>query len=832
MKKAFDQTVRDLKREVNKKVLKIPGIEQKILDATSNEPWGPHGSLLADIAQATRNIHEYQMIMHVIWKRINDTGKNWRHVYKALIVLEYLVANGSERVINEIKDHSYQILTLSNFQYIDSSGRDQGNNVRRKSQSLVALVNDKERIQEVRQKALANRDKYRSTFSTGGTYRPSSYSSTGGYGDRYDDDRYDGRYGSRDEDRNGYGREREWGYREDDRYGRGGDPYSREGDRYGRDFDDRYGRESYRDDDYRGSHSNDDYQYGSRNRSFDRDRDRSFDDDDHYSSRSGGGRADEPSRDERRFEHKLSEQNVGAPPSYEEVTRDTQPRLQEEKNGGIVAAAGPKASPPSAPKASSPRESASQSPDNAVPGVPAPAEPKAIDGFDEFDPRGSVSAALPAAPPAASSLEMDLFGSLPASDPINSVALVPVTSITTAPEADVSANLGFETNFVALSSASTVLSQPSENPFGEPPFKATQESSPAQQQNFAPVASVQLPSSSTGRAEPSLPAAPRMETTASFDFGGTFGDITYSPIVPNGQQPPFASPANLGPVMSEALAGGNVPGMLSPEAGTAAFVPSQVTQHAAPTNIQTTHSNLLPQSGPPAPLASQAAPVIAQVPQPTATNIQAGPHMNILSQSGLSGLPSPLGAVSTSALPPAKTQPSKEKFETKSTVWADTLSRGLVNLNISGPKINPHADIGIDFDSINRKEKLKEEKKSSAAPATSTVTMGKAMGTGSGIGRAGVGGLAAPPNPMMGSGMGMSGGVGTGMGMGIGGYGGGMNQPMGMGMNMGMGMGMGMPVRPPTGMVPSGPGVPGVVYNPMMGMSNYGSQRPYGGGYR
>lgn len=129
--------------------------------------------------------------------------------------------------------------------------------------------------------------RYRSTFSTGGTYRPSSYSSTGGYGDRYDDDRYDGRYGSRDEDRNGYGREREWGYRDDDRYGRSGDPYSREGERYGRDFDDRYGKESYRDDDFRGSRSNDDYQYGSRNKSFDRDRDRSFDDDDHYSSRYG-----------------------------------------------------------------------------------------------------------------------------------------------------------------------------------------------------------------------------------------------------------------------------------------------------------------------------------------------------------------------------------------------------------------------------------------------------------------------------------------------------------------------------------------------------------------
>ncbi|KAL9687033.1 hypothetical protein QQ045_031429 [Rhodiola kirilowii] len=116
MKKAFDQTVRDLKREVNKKVLKVPGIEQKVLDATSNESWGPHGTLLADIANASKNYHEYQLIMGIIWKRINDTGKNWRHVYKGLIVLEYLVANGSERVIDEIREHAYQIsVSLSHF---------------------------------------------------------------------------------------------------------------------------------------------------------------------------------------------------------------------------------------------------------------------------------------------------------------------------------------------------------------------------------------------------------------------------------------------------------------------------------------------------------------------------------------------------------------------------------------------------------------------------------------------------------------------------------------------------------------------------------------------
>ena len=34
----------------------------------------------------------------MIWKRINDSGKNWRHVYKALVLLEYLIKTGSEKV--------------------------------------------------------------------------------------------------------------------------------------------------------------------------------------------------------------------------------------------------------------------------------------------------------------------------------------------------------------------------------------------------------------------------------------------------------------------------------------------------------------------------------------------------------------------------------------------------------------------------------------------------------------------------------------------------------------------------------------------------------------
>ena len=35
--------------------------------------------------------HEYQMIMAVIWKRINDTGKNWRHVYKVCNFYDFFI---------------------------------------------------------------------------------------------------------------------------------------------------------------------------------------------------------------------------------------------------------------------------------------------------------------------------------------------------------------------------------------------------------------------------------------------------------------------------------------------------------------------------------------------------------------------------------------------------------------------------------------------------------------------------------------------------------------------------------------------------------------------
>ncbi|KAL3354685.1 hypothetical protein AABB24_019030 [Solanum stoloniferum] len=210
--KVFDQTVREIKREVNVKVLKVPEIEQKVLDATDDEPWGPHGTALADIAQATKKFSECQMVMNVLWSRLPETGKNWRYVYKSLSVIEYLVAHGSERAVDEIVEHTYQISSLASFEYVEPNGKDMGINVRKKAENIVALLNNKEKIQEVRDKASANRDKYFGLSSSGVTFKSSSssFSSSGNF---QSSDRYGG-FGNKND-----GNSFKDSYKEKDRYG-------------------------------------------------------------------------------------------------------------------------------------------------------------------------------------------------------------------------------------------------------------------------------------------------------------------------------------------------------------------------------------------------------------------------------------------------------------------------------------------------------------------------------------------------------------------------------------------------------------------------------------
>ncbi|XP_015235522.1 PREDICTED: epsin-2 isoform X1 [Cyprinodon variegatus] len=158
-----------IRRQMKNVVNNYSDAEKKVREATSNDPWGPSSSLMSEIADLTYNVVAFSEIMNMIWKRLNDHGKNWRHVYKALTLLDYLIKTGSERVALQCKENIFAIQTLKDFQYIDKDGKDQGINVREKSKQLVVLLKDEERLKGERSQALKTKERM-AQVSTGGTH--------------------------------------------------------------------------------------------------------------------------------------------------------------------------------------------------------------------------------------------------------------------------------------------------------------------------------------------------------------------------------------------------------------------------------------------------------------------------------------------------------------------------------------------------------------------------------------------------------------------------------------------------------------------------------------
>jgi ENTH domain len=79
---------------------------------------------------------DFYEIMDMLDKRLNDKGKNWRHVLKSLKVLDYCLHEGSELVVTWARKNIYIIKTLREFQYVDEEGRDVGQNGRLAQRSV------------------------------------------------------------------------------------------------------------------------------------------------------------------------------------------------------------------------------------------------------------------------------------------------------------------------------------------------------------------------------------------------------------------------------------------------------------------------------------------------------------------------------------------------------------------------------------------------------------------------------------------------------------------------------------------------------------------------
>ncbi|XP_070960123.1 clathrin interactor 1-like isoform X2 [Oncorhynchus clarkii lewisi] len=174
--------VRELVDKATNVVMNYSEVESKVREATNDDPWGPSGQQMADISRCTFMYEQFPEAMNMLWIRmLRENKKNWRRVYKSLLLLSHLIRNGSERVVTSSREHIYDLRSLESYHFVDENGKDQGVNVRQKVKEMVDIIQDDDRLREERKKAKKNKDKYIGVSSD----------SMGGGFSRYTSDRYD-----------------------------------------------------------------------------------------------------------------------------------------------------------------------------------------------------------------------------------------------------------------------------------------------------------------------------------------------------------------------------------------------------------------------------------------------------------------------------------------------------------------------------------------------------------------------------------------------------------------------------------------------------------------
>ena len=137
---------------------------------------------MQDIASCTFTYEAFPEVMGMLWKRmLHDERTNWRRIYKSLLLLDYLVKNGSERVVTSAREHVYDLRSLENYTHVDQNGKDQGINIRHKVTDMLEFIQDDDRLREERKKAKKNKDKYIGMSSDSMGFR-SGYGGGGGGG--------------------------------------------------------------------------------------------------------------------------------------------------------------------------------------------------------------------------------------------------------------------------------------------------------------------------------------------------------------------------------------------------------------------------------------------------------------------------------------------------------------------------------------------------------------------------------------------------------------------------------------------------------------------------
>eukprot|EP00461_Guttulinopsis_vulgaris_P003671 UN03672 len=155
-------------------------VEQKVLEATSTDPWGVSLTLKKEVARYTHGYNDYDECTTLIWKRLNsDPESGAIIIHKTLDLILFMLVYASPRFVSEVASRRYQIAKFHHFRYHNGE-KDYSGGIRENSKKICALLEDPEELERQRQQAGADDAKY--TGMGSGGMSSQSYRSGGGGG--------------------------------------------------------------------------------------------------------------------------------------------------------------------------------------------------------------------------------------------------------------------------------------------------------------------------------------------------------------------------------------------------------------------------------------------------------------------------------------------------------------------------------------------------------------------------------------------------------------------------------------------------------------------------
>eukprot|EP00545_Synedropsis_sp_CCMP1620_P009921 CAMPEP_0119010328 /NCGR_PEP_ID=MMETSP1176-20130426/4940_1 /TAXON_ID=265551 /ORGANISM="Synedropsis recta cf, Strain CCMP1620" /LENGTH=196 /DNA_ID=CAMNT_0006962965 /DNA_START=190 /DNA_END=776 /DNA_ORIENTATION=+ len=135
-------------------------VESRVYECLSHKNWGSSSTIMNEISRDTYDYDKFPIITKIVWESLeNQRPAAWRVVFKALTLLEHLVKNGSERCVDDARNHGHVLRGLHQFNYYEGTV-DRGLGVKEKSKQIVEILGDDERIREERGKAKKLREKF------------------------------------------------------------------------------------------------------------------------------------------------------------------------------------------------------------------------------------------------------------------------------------------------------------------------------------------------------------------------------------------------------------------------------------------------------------------------------------------------------------------------------------------------------------------------------------------------------------------------------------------------------------------------------------------------